>query len=179
MRAGTILLSRIELSGECRRVVPALLGQSIQLDPAAQDRVEHRPAGESAHPAESRRTTPKYPPEHSTPLPLSLVVVAGININGAEEFDNPHLFASTDILLKRLSNSGLFGTLATDLEGLVEQFVVNLKIRCHIPILHTGMCGYNCPKNSAVMRYLRLSTPLLTPRPSPHSIRFPIHPFQN
>src|SRR5439155_3274837 len=78
----------------------------------------------------------------SSPTPLFLVVVAGIEINRPEEIGNARLLTAADVLLERLGDGFLLGGPPAYLQRLFEQLVVEREVGRHLHIMpHMHMCG--------------------------------------
>ena len=69
---------------------------------------------------------------------LSLVIVLGIEIEGAERVQNAMLFASFHVFRERRRNGFLLGLMTARSAGFLDQFVVECEIGSHVYIITHG-----------------------------------------
>jgi hypothetical protein len=63
---------------------------------------------------------------------LALVVVLGVEIHLAEEVQDPGLLAMPDVLLERLGDSVLLGSMPTYTKGFFKETVIDSKVGGHV-----------------------------------------------
>src|SRR5205814_1175658 len=125
-------------------VAPAGSVRSSRRGPPGSDRRVHESSRRrAACCGGAPATTPTCRRALSFPLPLLLVVVAGIEVDRTEVVEEPRLLSPPDVLGERLGHRLLLRSAPADCEGLLEQLIIESKIGRHLlhTILHITVCN--------------------------------------